>query len=139
MTLRQRLEQHRADPSCAACHKLFEPMGMAMENMSAVGAWRTTEVGLPIDSYDTTADGTELHGINSLRELTIAKSDLFAETAIEKMLTYAIGRGVETEDMPMVRKVSHAAKADNYRFSSVISAIVSSPAFTQIGDKHELH
>ena len=129
-TLRQRLEQHRADPSCAACHKLFEPMGMAMENMSAVGAWRTTEVGLPIDSYDTTADGTELHGINSLRELTIAKSDLFAETAIEKMLTYAIGRGVETEDMPMVRKVSHAAKADNYRFSTVIIQVVNSPLFT---------
>jgi hypothetical protein len=130
-TLRQRLEQHRADPSCAACHKLFEPMGMAMENMSAVGAWRTTEVGLPIDSYDTTADGTELHGINSLRELTIAKGDMFAETVIEKLLTYGIGRGIETEDMPMVRAVSHQAKADNYRFSSVIAAVVSSPAFTQ--------
>jgi hypothetical protein len=129
-TLRQRLEQHRADPSCAACHKLFEPMGMAMENMSAVGSWRTTDSGIPIDSYDTTADGTELHGINSLRELTVTKSDLFAETAIEKMLTYAIGRGVETEDMPIVRKVSHAAKADNYRFSTVIAQVVNSPLFT---------
>lgn len=130
-TLRQRLEQHRADPSCAACHKLFEPMGMAMENMNAVGAWRTSEVGLPIDSYDTTADGIELHGINSLRELTIAKSDLFAETVIEKLLTYGIGRGIEVADMPMVRAVAHQAKTDNYRFSSVISAVVSSPAFTQ--------
>jgi hypothetical protein len=129
-TLRQRLEQHRADPSCAACHKLFEPMGMAMENMSAVGSWRTTDSGIPIDSYDTTADGTELHGINSLRELTVTKSDLFAETAIEKMLTYAIGRGIETEDMPVVRKVSHAAKADNYRFSTVIAQVVNSPLFT---------
>jgi hypothetical protein len=129
-TLRQRLEQHRADPSCAACHKLFEPMGMAMENMSAVGSWRTTDSGIPIDSYDTTADGTELHGINSLRELTVTKSDLFAETAIEKMLTYAIGRGIETEDMPIVRKVSHAAKADNYRFSTVIAQVVNSPLFT---------
>jgi hypothetical protein len=138
-TLRQRLEQHRADPSCAACHKLFEPMGMAMENMSAVGAWRTTEVGLPIDSYDTTADGTELHGLNSLRELTVAKGDMFSETVIEKLLTYGIGRGIETEDMPMVRAIAYQAKADNYRFSSVISAIVSSPAFTQIGDKNELY
>lgn len=138
-TLRQRLEQHRADPSWAACHKLFEPMGMAMENMSAVGAWRTTEVGLPIDSYDPTADGTELHGLNSLRELTVAKGDMFSETVIEKLLTYSIGRGIETKDMPMVRAIAYQAKADNYRFSSVISAIVSSPAFTQIGDKHELH
>lgn len=138
-TLRQRLEQHRADPSCAACHKLFEPMGMAMENMSAVGAWRTTEVGLPIDSYDTTADGTELYGLNSLRELTVAKGDMFSETVIEKLLTYGIGRGIETKDMPMVRAIAYQAKADNYRFSSVISAIVSSPAFTQIGDKNELY
>jgi hypothetical protein len=129
-TLRARLEQHRADPSCAACHKLFEPMGLAMENMSAVGAWRTTDSGIPIDAFNVTADGTELHGINSLRELTVTKSDLFAETAIEKMLTYAIGRGIETEDMPMVRKVSHAAKADNYRFSTVIIEVVNSPAFT---------
>lgn len=131
MTLRQRLEEHRADPSCAACHKLFEPMGMAMENMSAVGAWRTTDVGLPIDSYDVAADGTELHGINSLRELTITKSDLFAETVIEKLLTYGIGRGIEVADMPMVRAVAHQAKTDNYRFSSVIAEVVSSPAFTQ--------
>jgi len=65
-----------------------------------------------------------------LRELTVTKSDLFAETAIEKMLTYAIGRGIETEDMPMVRKVSHAAKADNYRFSTIIIEVVNSPAFT---------
>lgn len=129
-TLRQRLEQHRANPSCAACHKLFEPMGMAMENMNAVGAWRTTDSGISIDSYDTTADGTELHGINSLRELTIAKGDMFAETVIEKLLTYAIGRGIETKDMPIVRQVSRAAKADDYRFSTVIIQVVNSPLFT---------
>jgi hypothetical protein len=130
ITLRKRLEQHRADPSCAACHKLFEPMGMAMENMNAVGEWRIFESGLIVDAYDTAADGTELDGINGLRALAISKGDMFAETAIEKLITYGIGRGMEIEDMPMIRKISKASKQDDYKFSTIITEIVTNPLFT---------
>jgi hypothetical protein len=129
-TLRARLEQHRADPSCASCHKLFEPMGMAMENYDAVGVWRTIDNGNPIDPTGVTPDGITLDGANNLRELTLFKGDMFAETVIDKMLTYALGRGLEVEDMPLIRKIRDNAREQDYKFSAIIMRIVLSPAFT---------
>jgi hypothetical protein len=129
-TMRERLVVHSTNPSCASCHASFEPMGLAMENFNAVGQWRTTEVGIPIDSVATTTDGTRIDGIKGLHDLTLRESELFLEVVIENLLTYAIGRGLDHNDMPLVRSLMHDAASDNYRFSSLIMGVVQSPAFT---------
>ncbi|MEO6080443.1 MAG: DUF1585 domain-containing protein, partial [Steroidobacteraceae bacterium] len=129
-TMRERLKMHSTNPSCATCHKMFEPMGLAMENFDAVGQWRTTEVGNPIDSVGIVTDGTRIDGIKGLRDLTVSKREMFAEVVIENLLTYAIGRGLYYNDMPLVRSLGHNAAKDDYRFSSLILGVVQSPAFT---------
>jgi mono/diheme cytochrome c family protein len=129
-TLRARLEAHRVNPNCAACHQSFEPMGLAMENFDAVGAWRSLDAGQPIDPTGVTNDGTQLDGVASLRGLTVANADVFAQSVTEKLLTYAIGRGLEYEDMPLVRSITRQAAADDYRFSSLLMGVIGSPAFT---------
>jgi len=100
-----------------------------MENFDAVGTWRTEDDGFPIDPTGIISDGTQLEGIHSLREVLVVRSDLFAEVVIEKLLTYALGRGVEYQDMPMVRTIARQAAADDYRFSSILLGIVESSAF----------
>jgi hypothetical protein len=129
-TLRARLEAHRINPTCSSCHQIFEPMGLAMENFDAVGAWRTTDAGQPIDPTGVTNDGADLTGVASLRDYARANADLFAEAVTEKLLTYAIGRGLEYEDMPLVRSITHEAAKDDYRFSSLLMGVIESPAFT---------
>ena len=129
-TLRARLESHRSNPNCASCHILFEPMGLALENFDGVGVWRTEDEGQPIDPTGVTNDGFELTGIASLRELTVQKGDLFIESVAEKLLTYAIGRGLEYQDMPMLREITRQAADDDYRFSSLLMGVIESPAFT---------
>jgi hypothetical protein len=129
-TLRARMEAHRANPSCASCHKLFEPLGLAMENFDGVGAWRTVDAGHPIDPTGVTNDGVLLDGIASLREFAVMNGDVFAQSVTEKLLTYAIGRGLEHEDMPLVRSITHEAADHDYRFSSLLLGVVRSPAFT---------
>jgi hypothetical protein len=129
-TMRERLLVHSTNPSCASCHQSFEPMGLAMENFDAVGRWRTIEVGTAIDPLGITTDGTRIEGISGLRELAVREREMFAEVVIEKLLTYAIGRGLDHHDMPLVRSLTHAAAKDNYRFSSLLMGVVQSPAFT---------
>jgi mono/diheme cytochrome c family protein len=129
-TLRARLEAHRANPSCAACHRIFEPLGLAMENFDAVGKWRTLDAGHPIDPTGVTNDGTSLDGVESLREFTVQHGDLFAQVVTEKLLTYAIGRGLEYADMPLVRSITRNAAERDYRFSSLLMGVIGSPAFT---------
>ncbi len=129
-TLRARLEAHRANPSCAACHQSFEPMGLAMENFDAVGAWRTLDAGQPIDPTGVTNDGTNLTGLASLREFALANGDVFAQSVTDKLLTYALGRGLEYPDMPLVRSITHDAAEEDYRFSSLLMGVIQSPAFT---------
>ena len=129
-TMRERLVLHSTSPTCASCHKMFEPMGLAMENFDAVGQWRSTEIGIPIDPVASISDGTRIEGIKGLRDLTLRKRDVFAEVVIENLLTYAIGRGLSHNDMPLVRSLAHEAAKDNYRFSSLIMGVVQSPAFT---------
>ncbi|HEX7082272.1 MAG TPA: DUF1592 domain-containing protein [Gammaproteobacteria bacterium] len=129
-TLRARLEAHHTNPNCAACHTTFEPMGFAMENFDAVGKWRTEDAGMPIDATGVTNDGTQLEGINDLREFTVRNGDLFAQDVVEKLLTYALGRGLTYEDMPLVRSITRNAAEDDYRFSSLLMGVIESPAFT---------
>jgi hypothetical protein len=129
-TMRARMEQHRTNPVCASCHTIFEPMGIALENFDAVGKWRTVDVGNPIDPTGFAPDGTRLEGVKSLRELTLRYGDQFAQVVIEKLLTYAMGRGVEYEDMPLLRTIAHSAAEDDYRFSSLVMGVIQSPAFT---------
>ena len=129
-TMRERLVLHTTNPSCASCHKMFEPMGLAMENFDAVGQWRTTEIGIPIDSTASISDGTRIEGIKGLREFSIRKREVFAEVVIENLLTYAIGRGLDHNDMPLVRSLAHNAAKDDYKFSSLIMGVVQSPTFT---------
>jgi hypothetical protein len=129
-TLRARMEAHRINPTCVSCHQIFEPMGLAMENFDAVGAWRTLDAGQPIDPTGVTNDGTPLDGVRSLREYVLDNADLFAQSVTEKLLTYAIGRGLEHEDMPLVRSITRNAAEDEYRFSSLLMGVIESPAFT---------
>jgi len=109
---------------------MFEPMGLAMENFDAVGQWRTMEVGIPIDSVGVITDGTRIDGIKGLRDLSMRKREMFAEVVLENLMTYAIGRGLDYNDMPLVRSLTHDASKNNFRFSSLIMGVVQSPAFT---------
>jgi len=128
-TMRQIMEAHHTNPACNTCHQIFEPIGLAMENFDAVGAWRTQDQGVPIDANGVLVDGTKVDGVASLREVLMRRSDTFARVVAEKLLTYALGRGVEFEDMPLVRSIVRDSAANKYRFSSLVVNIVKSPAF----------
>ena len=128
-TMRQQMEEHRANPVCASCHKIFEPIGLSLENFDAVGTWRTEDEGTPIDPSGILGDGTTVTGVASLRDLLVRYSDQYVRVLTEKMLTYALGRGVEYPDMPLVRSIVHGAAASNYRFSSLVMGIVKSAPF----------
>jgi hypothetical protein len=127
--MRQTLEAHRANPTCATCHKIFEPMGLALENFDAVGAWRTYDGDSPIDASGVLVDGTKVDGVASLRGALVRRSDQFARVVTEKLLTYALGRGVEYQDMPMVRSIIHDSAAGKYKFVSLVMGIVKSQPF----------
>ena len=128
-TMRETLELHHTNPVCASCHKLFEPMGLALENYDAVGAWRTRDGDSPIDASGVLVDGTKVDGVASLRAWLMHHSDQFTRVVTEKLLTYALGRGVEYQDMPLVRSIVHDAAADHYRFTSIVLGIVKSQPF----------
>ena len=104
-TMRQQMEQHRANPACAACHKFMDPLGFALENFDATGKWRTTENGSTIDASGVTPDGFPLQGPADLRDYLMSRPDQFVTTLTEKLLTYALGRGLEASDMPTVRRI----------------------------------
>ena len=128
-TLRERLERHRASVTCAGCHKVMDPLGFAMENFDAVGTWRTRDAGLPLNASGQLADGTTVDGIVALRDALVARSDVFVQTLTEKLMTYALGRGLQFYDMPAVREVVRNASRQDYRFSAIINGIVSSTPF----------
>jgi hypothetical protein len=128
-TLRERLERHRANPACAGCHRLMDPLGFALENFDAVGAWRTVEAGKSIDTSGQLIDGTKVDGVKALREALLARPDVFVSTLTEKLFTYGLGRGLDASDMPAVRTIVRRARADGYRFSSLILGIVRSTPF----------
>jgi cytochrome c551/c552 len=129
LTMRQRMEQHRANPACASCHKLMDPLGFALENFDAVGKWRLTQDGSPIDVSGELPDGTKFQGPSELRNILLSKREQFVDTVSEKLLTYALGRGIEYYDMPAIRKIVHDAAPAGYRWSSIVLGIVESTPF----------
>ena len=128
-TMREQMAEHRANPVCASCHKAMDSIGFAMENFDAVGAWRTRDAGQPIDASGELSDGTKVDGVVSLRKALLSRPELFAGTLTEKLLTYALGRGLDYRDMPAVRAILRDASRDNYRFSTLILGVVHSTAF----------
>jgi hypothetical protein len=124
-TMRQRMEEHRANPACASCHKMMDPIGFALENFDGVGTWRTKQ----LDVSGQLTDGTKINGVVDLRNALVHYSPQFVRTVTEKLLTYALGRGVEYEDMPVVRSIVKDAARDNYRFSALLMGIVKSDPF----------
>jgi mono/diheme cytochrome c family protein len=129
LTMRERMEEHRKNPACAGCHKLMDPIGLALENFDGIGRWRTAEAGVRIDASSTLWDGTRVDGPAGLRRAILSRPDQFARTATEMLLTYALGRGLEYYDMPVVRAVVKNAARDQYRFSSLVMGIVASVPF----------
>jgi hypothetical protein len=128
-TVRARMERHRASPACASCHRVMDPLGLALENFDAVGRWRTEEAGTRIDASGELEDGTRVDGAAALREALLRKPDVLVGTMTEKLMTYALGRGLEAHDMPAVRGVVRAAARDDYRFSALVRGIVTSLPF----------
>ncbi|HEY1753806.1 MAG TPA: DUF1592 domain-containing protein [Bryobacteraceae bacterium] len=128
-TMRETMEAHHSSPTCATCHKIFEPIGLAMENFDPVGTWRTYDGENPIDATGVLVDGTKLDGIPSLRDTLVRYSGQFERVVVEKLLTYGLGRGVEYQDMPMLRSIVRESAASKYKFSSLVVGIVKSPAF----------
>ncbi len=129
LSMRERLEVHRTSPVCASCHVLMDPLGFSLENFDGIGAWRTIEGGTPIDASSTLPDGASFEGPSGLRDLLLGQEERFAETVTEKLLTYALGRGVEYYDGPAVRAITRDAAASDYRWSQVILGIVESTPF----------
>jgi hypothetical protein len=128
-TLRERMEQHRKDPVCAGCHKVMDPIGFSLENFDATGHWRTNDEGAKIDPTGTLFNGAALDGVNGLRRELVRRPEVFVGVMTEKMMTYALGRGVEYYDMPAVRKVVQDAGKNNFKFSSIVLGVVKSAPF----------
>jgi hypothetical protein len=129
-TVREQLERHRANPVCGSCHRNIDPVGFALENFDAVGQWRTTtREGLAIDAVGVLADGTKVDGPQALRQALLSRPDVFAGTITEKLLIYALGRGLEPVDMPVVRSVVRNASVQNYAMQAILLGIVKSDPF----------
>ncbi|MGD8340930.1 MAG: DUF1592 domain-containing protein, partial [Gammaproteobacteria bacterium] len=129
-SMRERLELHRENPTCSACHGLIDPLGFALENFDAVGAWREFDAGAPVDASGGMADGTPVAGVTELREALVARPELFATTVTEKLMVYALGRGLQHYDMPVLREILRSSAAEGYRIEDIVLGIVASPAFT---------
>jgi mono/diheme cytochrome c family protein len=129
-TVRETLELHRASPVCASCHSIIDPPGFALENFNSVGQWRErTENGAAIDAAGVLADGTKVSGPVALRNAILSRPDAFATVLTERIMTYALGRGVEPSDMPVVRSIVRKASQSNYRLASIVQSIVESAPF----------
>jgi Protein of unknown function (DUF1592)/Protein of unknown function (DUF1588)/Protein of unknown function (DUF1595)/Protein of unknown function (DUF1585)/Protein of unknown function (DUF1587) len=128
-TVRERMEEHRANPVCQACHRMMDPIGLALENFDVTGAWRIKDSGMPIDAAGQLYDGTPIGSPIDLRNALLKRPEAFVRTFATNMLAYGLGRRVEWFDMPAVRKITRAAAADDYRFTSFVLGVVNSPAF----------
>jgi hypothetical protein len=129
LTLRQQLEAHRKNPTCASCHARLDPLGFGLEKFDAIGAWRTMDGKLPVDDSGELPDGRKFSGPEELRKIILADRDAFAQGLTEKLLIYGLGRGLERYDKPTVKKIAAQVAANNYKFSSVVLEIVNSLPF----------
>jgi Protein of unknown function (DUF1588)/Protein of unknown function (DUF1585) len=128
-SLREQLEAHRKDPTCASCHRKMDPLGFGLENFDAIGAWRTTDGTFPIDATGFLPDGDEFDGPKSLREVLRKQPMAFARCLTSKLLTYALGRGLERYDTRTVKQIASRLPARNYRFSALVLEIVNGLPF----------
>jgi hypothetical protein len=129
LSMRERLQQHRADAACASCHQQMDPVGFSLENFDAVGRRRETEAGQPIDATGGLVDGSEFTGVSGLEKALLDRPELFVRTLTEKLMTFGLGRGVEYHDAPAIRQIVREARKDNYQFSRLIVGIVNSAPF----------
>jgi hypothetical protein len=130
-TLRQRLEIHRADPACAACHQIMDPIGFSLENFDLIGRWRALDNGLPIDTESTMVDGTHIDGPAALRAALLARPDAFMASISERLLMYALGRELEHYDGPAVRRIIQQAGSEGFTMAALVQAVVMSDPFQQ--------
>jgi hypothetical protein len=128
-SVRDRMTMHRANQPCKGCHQLMDPIGLALENFDGIGRWRAEDSGTKIDASGQLVDGTPIDGVESLRNALLNRSDAFVQTMTEKLLMYAVGRATRYYDMPAIRAITHEAARNNYRFSSIVTAIVNSEPF----------
>jgi len=129
LSVRERLAEHRANVACASCHNLMDPIGFALENFDAVGRWRTLEEGQPVDAAGGLPDGSTFTGVAGLEQGLLNRPEVFVGTLTEKLLTYALGRGLEYYDAPAVRKIVREARAKDFCFSSIVVGIADSTPF----------
>ena len=129
LSTRERMEQHRKSPNCSSCHRVIDPLGLALENFDVTGVWRNRDNGVNVDPVGDLYDGTKLDGPIALRNALIKHQDVFMLSFTESLMTYALGRRVEYYDMPAIRQIVKDAKAKNYRFSAFISGVANSAAF----------
>jgi hypothetical protein len=130
-SVRERLEQHRKAPVCAGCHAIIDPPGLALENFDPIGRWRATDSGQAIDATTTLPGGIAVSGPSGLREALLSRPDLFVSTLTQKLMVYALGRRLEAEDMPTVRRIVREAARDDYRFDDIVLGIVRSTQFQE--------
>jgi hypothetical protein len=133
LSMRQRMERHRADPACAGCHQLMDPIGLVLESYDGIGRWRTEDMGQPVDQnggiVHVLRDFGPINTPVDLRKAILSQPDRFVRTATEKLMTYALGRGLTVNDMPTARAIVRAAAKDDYRFSALVLGIVNSEPF----------
>jgi hypothetical protein len=129
LSVRQRMEQHRANPACVSCHRVIDPIGLALENFDVVGRYRIKDNGVPVDSTGQLYDGTPMEGAAGLRSALLKHQDAFLMTFAENLMTYALGRRVEAYDMPALRAIVREAGTENYQAGAFIAGITRSAAF----------
>jgi hypothetical protein len=129
LSTRERMEEHRKNPACTSCHKVIDPLGLALENFDVTGRWRIKDSGKPVDASGVMYDGTKLDGPASLRAALLSHQDVFLETFAENLMMYALGRRIEYYDMPTIRAIARAAGRNDNHVSGFILGIVNSGAF----------
>ena len=129
LSVREQMERHRANPACNSCHSMIDPLGLALENFDATGAWRIKDRGVTVDVSGELYDGTPLHSPEDLRNALLTRSTSLIRTFTENLMAYALGRRVEYYDMPSIRAIERAAAANDNRMSSFVVGVVRSPAF----------
>ncbi|MGH9346701.1 MAG: DUF1592 domain-containing protein [Vicinamibacterales bacterium] len=129
LSVRERMEEHRKNPACVSCHRVIDPLGLALENFDVTGVWRVRDNGVPVDASGTLYDGTEMNGPVALRQALLNRSEVILQTFTKSLMAYGLGRRIESYDMPTVRAITRAAAEQDNRFSSFVLGIVGSPAF----------
>jgi hypothetical protein len=129
LSTRERMEQHRANPTCNSCHRVIDPLGLALENFDVTGAWRIKDNEVPVDVNGDLYDGTRIEGPAGLRAALLKHQDLFLTGFTESLLTYAVGRRIEYTDMPMIRAIVWEAAKKDHKLAAFVVAVVNSNAF----------